>query len=233
MSPSWQRDSLSGTRLAESLRAAGEVISDGVLVAVVMKGLPAEYQPFIVVTTQNEAHQTDFTKFKSALRNFEETENTRSGNGNDNVMFNRGGQNGRGKGRNGRGGKQNGGGQRFNKSSQQGQTCFSCDEQGHKSDRCSERQNGSLYCRTCKTNSHNEAACRKKKKAGGDTVKTTADGQGHGFSFFSVMEEKPPALPPPPFCIKRMRKRRRSWPTGHLSASWGGPGVPHDSSSRT
>ena len=109
-------------QLAESLRAAGEVISDGLLVAVVMKGLPAEYQPFIVVTTQNEAHQTDFTKFKSALRNFEETENTRSGNGNDNVMFNRGGQNGRGKGRNGRGGKQNGGGQRFNKSSQQGQT---------------------------------------------------------------------------------------------------------------
>ena len=59
---------------ATALRNAGETVSDGLLIAMVLKGLPSEYKPFEVVVTQNDTSQT-FPKFKVALRNFEETEN--------------------------------------------------------------------------------------------------------------------------------------------------------------
>ena len=61
---------------AAALRNAGETVSDGLLIAMVLKGLPSEYKPFEVVVTQNDTSQT-FPKFKVALRNFEETENVR------------------------------------------------------------------------------------------------------------------------------------------------------------
>ena len=61
---------------ATALKAANETVSDALLVAMVLKGLPEEYKPFIAVITQSEEHQ-NFQKFKGALRNYEETEKTR------------------------------------------------------------------------------------------------------------------------------------------------------------
>ena len=48
---------------ATALRSAGEVVLDGLLIAMVLKGLPKEYKAFFVVVTQNEKTQT-FQKFK-------------------------------------------------------------------------------------------------------------------------------------------------------------------------
>ena len=62
---------------ANALRNAGETVSDGLLVAMVVKGLPDDFQPFIVVTNQAEDIVQDFQKFKQALRNFQDTENAR------------------------------------------------------------------------------------------------------------------------------------------------------------
>ena len=59
---------------ANSLRTAGEIVSDGLLVAMVVKGLPDSYKAFIAVTTQSEHAVQDFAKFKIALKNFEDTE---------------------------------------------------------------------------------------------------------------------------------------------------------------
>ena len=57
----------------------------------VVKGLPDVYKPFIAVTTQSEDIVKDFQKFKQALKNFEDTEQTRRGKqidapDTDNVM---------------------------------------------------------------------------------------------------------------------------------------------------
>ena len=58
---------------ANALKNTGEVVSDGLLIAMTMKGLPKEFKPFVVVTTQTEKVMT-FQKFKAALRNYEENE---------------------------------------------------------------------------------------------------------------------------------------------------------------
>ncbi|GFO23132.1 transposon ty2-lr2 Gag-Pol polyprotein [Plakobranchus ocellatus] len=58
---------------AASLRDAGEKVSDSLLISMVLKGLPTDYQPFVTVITQKEEELT-FQEFKVALRNHEDTE---------------------------------------------------------------------------------------------------------------------------------------------------------------
>lgn len=52
---------------------AGETISDGLLIAMVLKGLPPTVKPFTTVITQKDKKLT-FTEYKTALRSYEETE---------------------------------------------------------------------------------------------------------------------------------------------------------------
>src|SRR6218665_360758 len=58
---------------ASSLKTAGEVVSDSLLIAMILKGLPLTYKTFCTVTTQKDKDHT-FAEFKAALRSFEETE---------------------------------------------------------------------------------------------------------------------------------------------------------------
>ena len=56
-----------------ALKAAEEVLSDGLLVAMALKGLPSGYKTFVTVATRKETQMT-FSEFKTALRDHEETE---------------------------------------------------------------------------------------------------------------------------------------------------------------
>ena len=58
---------------ATSLRTAGQVIPDELLVAMVLKGLTPKYKPFEVVINQKEK-VTIWPNFKVALRNYEEND---------------------------------------------------------------------------------------------------------------------------------------------------------------
>src|SRR6218665_329968 len=60
---------------ASWLKTAGEVVSDSLLIAMILKGLPLAYKTFCTVTTQKDKDHT-FAEFKVALRSFEETEKT-------------------------------------------------------------------------------------------------------------------------------------------------------------
>ena len=64
---------LNAETAATSMKSAGEEISDSLLVAMVLKGLPTQYNTFKTVVTQRE-REMSFTEFKVALRSFEETE---------------------------------------------------------------------------------------------------------------------------------------------------------------
>ena len=61
-------------RTATQLRSAGKVIEDSLLIAMVIKGLPPAYKPFVVYIQQQD-EEMSFTNFKTAIRNFEENEN--------------------------------------------------------------------------------------------------------------------------------------------------------------
>ena len=68
-----------------SLRNAKEVISDGLIIAMILKGLPESYKPFAIHTTQSSEELT-FIQFKSKLRSYEETEKLDTKAKSDNVM---------------------------------------------------------------------------------------------------------------------------------------------------
>ena len=56
-------------KAATSLKNAGEVISDSLLVAMVIKGLPLSYKTFSTVVTQREKQWT-FVEFKVQIKKF-------------------------------------------------------------------------------------------------------------------------------------------------------------------
>lgn len=60
-------------------------ISDGLIIAMILKGLPESYKPFVVYTTQSSQEMT-FMQFKSKLRRYEETEKFETKIKSDNVM---------------------------------------------------------------------------------------------------------------------------------------------------
>ena len=63
---------LPAEKSATALKNADETISDSLLVAMCIKGLPAEYSSFSIVITQLD-DDISFAEFKSALKSFEET----------------------------------------------------------------------------------------------------------------------------------------------------------------
>ena len=129
-------------------------VSDSLLIAIVLKGLPDEYKAFVAVTTQAE-NVDDFVKFKTSLRHFEETENSRTQSSKDQSSSIMKMVDTRGK----------------------PITCYTCGALGHKSSQCDKKK--SQWCNICKNKSHNTNKCRKKNR---DNVNKARD-DGHHFAF--------------------------------------------------
>ena len=70
---------------ATALKNAGETVTDSLLIAMVLKGLPQSYKPLVVVVTQSEKQQT-FSEFKASLRSFEDTEKARTADDTDSIL---------------------------------------------------------------------------------------------------------------------------------------------------
>ena len=124
------------------LKNAGETVSENLLIAMILKGLPDSFQSFVTVTTQRKERHT-LASFKQALRTYEETVRSTCG---DNVMTI---------------GERNRGGQRMR--------CFNCGGLGHRKWECRQPQHESRrderkskrWCEHCKTTSHDTKFCRK------------------------------------------------------------------------
>ncbi|XP_067931161.1 uncharacterized protein [Watersipora subatra] len=63
-------------RASTGLKTAGETISDNLLIAMILNGLPDSFKPFVVVHTQLNKHKS-LSDFKAALHNFANTDNLR------------------------------------------------------------------------------------------------------------------------------------------------------------
>ena len=68
-----------------ALKNAKETLSDGLVVAMILKGLPESYKPFAVHITQS-TNEFSFTTFKSQLKSFEETEKFATRSSGDQIM---------------------------------------------------------------------------------------------------------------------------------------------------
>ena len=149
---------LRGETAAAQLKQAGETVSDNLIIAMILKGLPQEYKSFVTVTTQmKEKH--DLASFKSALRN-EETAKA-CGESTENVMAVN------------------------NKKKEFAFRCFGCGEIGHRKSECPVKKSDAgekrrRWCDNCKSPTHDTKYCRKLKKS---SVKSVSATEGHSFAF--------------------------------------------------
>ena len=136
----------------------------------VLKGLPEEYRPFVVVITQSEKEQT-FGEFKVALRSFEDTGQASIATGNHSVMKTE-----------------------HKQESQPNIICFQCGQPGHIARFCGSKDKGKngrgLWCNTCHNSSHSDGTCRRKRKNKTDKVSQAFETLGdsdeeveHSFAF--------------------------------------------------
>ena len=163
---------------ATALVSAGEIVSDQLLMAMVMKGLPAAYKPFVVVVNTTD-RIADFSEFKTALRSFEENEKASAV---ENSERNRVMQANFQKMQVKASGFANGHSQDQPKNNNNNKiTCFACGDEGHKANNCPKR-----WCGLCQTNTHWEKNCFKKKKNGDkakQAISSETDSDNHSFDF--------------------------------------------------
>ena len=154
-------------------------MSDGLTIAMVLNGLPDSFKPLAVHVTQNEDNVT-FTDFKRRLQIYEESEKTNTVESADNVM--------KTSVRPSRGPAKTH--SCSGKSEDTHVTCYRCGMQGHKSRACPIK----VWCAYCKSNTHQESICRKKRTQ--DGAKSVAEepnsDQDHLFKVNHTKRKKPP-----------------------------------------
>ena len=141
---------------AVSLKTSGEVISDSLLIAMILKGLPPEFKPFTTVITQKEK-PVNFSEFKVALRSYEETEKAcRSSENNDDVIMK---IDYKSRVSNSRPSKpvNSQDGMSYRPSSNL--VCFTCGKPGHRASACYSKVK--RWCENCKNHSHDTKWCNK------------------------------------------------------------------------
>ena len=156
---------------ATSLKNAGEQISDSLLVAMCLKGLPDEYQAFSTVIAQSDK-VTSFSEFKVALKSFEESQICRSVNNSaSNIMTVKSNDN-------------------------KNVKCYNCGRLGHKKYQCNSKSvnegnsenksysSNNRWCRFCKTKTHDTNYCRKKSSA--KSINDNCDGNKEDSFIFKV-----------------------------------------------
>lgn len=128
-----------------ALRNTKQVISDELMIAMVMKGLPEPYKPFVIHVTQSSEEMT-FIQFKSKLRSYEETEKFDSKTKSDNVM----------------------------KVDMSTVICYGCGNRGHMAKACHQKS-GPKWCSYHRSTTHTDETCRRKSKPKEDSVKQNTD----------------------------------------------------------
>lgn len=127
-----------------ALRGAGEAPSEGLMMAMIMRGLPEMYKPFSLMVTHGVA-EMKLAEFKAKLRNFEASEDAEpvAELAGERVLKARAALR-----------KKNVGG------SSTDMACWRCGEKGHRKDDCARK----VWCGSCKSTSHSDKACRKTER---------------------------------------------------------------------
>ena len=151
-------------RAATGLRSAGETISDNLIIAMLLKGLPEAYKSFVVIHTQLDQVR-ELTEFKAALHNFANTESMRTTGQTASALSTTAAK------------------RPVSKTK-----CNACGKGNHKSNEC--RSKAKLQCGYCGKQGHVESVCFKKKSANQNTpqsntsanTSTTSDPSSFSFT---------------------------------------------------
>lgn len=131
-------------QIITALRGAGEAPSEGLMMAMVMRGLPEKYKPFTLMVRHGSSDMK-LAEFKAKLRHFEASEDP------DPVVEDMGE----------RVLKARAAPEKKNSGSLTDMACWRCGERGHLKDECRKK----VWCSSCKSTSHTDKACRKKERA--------------------------------------------------------------------
>lgn len=149
---------------ANALKMAGETVSDSLLIAMMLKGLPSRFSTFVTVMTQRQT-QPSLTDFKKALKDFEETEKYREPEAMSNSIMKL----------------------RINQDREQVK-CYTCGRIGHKSPECRSKEKKfrkKRWCENCTSQTHDTKYCRRKDsaKVANSTGPTAKDNESDYFAF--------------------------------------------------
>lgn len=150
-----------------ALKNAKEILSEGLVIAMILKGLPDAYKPFVVHVTQSTS-EISFAMFKCQLKSFEETEKFHYKPKTDQVMK--------------------------VQTPSNSLTCFGCGRQGHFIKDCPEKTKNetSKWCPYHKSTTHSDSTCRRhqhrdqeatKAKQATSWAESFDAGDEHSFAF--------------------------------------------------
>ena len=141
-----------------ALRNAGETLSDGLIIAMVLKELPRTFNHFSIYVTHS-SKELSFSEFKMQLRSFKDTNKYHQNSNDDNVMKLT---------------------NSFSKMSNE-VSCFKCNGKGHLAKICPNNfKKNKKWCNYCKSQTHVRESYRYKKR---DTIKAAAEEEDSSFVF--------------------------------------------------
>ncbi|XP_048575805.1 uncharacterized protein LOC125557333 [Nematostella vectensis] len=144
-----------------ALRNAKETLGDGLIIAMILKGLPESYKPLAIHITQS-AGEISFCTFKGHLRSYKETEKFSSKGKADQVM---------------------------KAASPAPSACYGCGQTSHFIRDCPKKSETTKWCNYHKSSTHSDGECKRHQQKGDTTKKvsvmddTENNEEEHTFTF--------------------------------------------------